>query len=133
MLDERQIKCVELLAQGIPIAEVSRQLDVSRQTIYNWKENKEFTDELDKLGQEYISSAQSHLKYAAKDAADVIIKLLKKGKSEKTRLTAAVDILVRNLGKATTKLEVSDKKSTDQVPKDILEDEFNEVDNNNDE
>lgn len=131
MLDERQLKVCELLSQGMPITEISKNVGVSRQTIYTWKEMEEFKAELDKLGQEYISSAQGRLKNAAKDAADMLIDLLKKGKYEKTRLAAAADILDRSLGKATTKIDINNNKADGKkVNDDILENEFNEIDSN---
>ena len=133
MLDEKQLKCIELLMRGIPITEISKELKVSRQTIYNWKETEEFKAELDRVGQELLSSAIYKLKRAAPVAADKLIDLLTKGKYEKTKLSAAIDILDRNLGKATTKIETTTaNEDNNKVNDDILEQEFNEVDNKED-
>lgn len=129
MLDERQIEVARLIAQGTPIIEITRQVNVARSTIYEWKKLEEFTAEVDSFGQEFISSAKGRLKCAAKDAADEIIKLLKGGKYEKTRLAAAVDILDRNLGKATTRLDIDDKRDNNNTPSDdMLENVFSEID-----
>jgi transposase-like protein len=133
MLDERQLKCIERLMKGNSIADIAKELNVSRQTIYNWKEAEEFKAELDRVGQELLSSAMYKLKRAAPVAADKLIDLLTKGKYEKTKLSAAIDILDRNLGKATTKLEVNDgRDDKKKLNDDILEQEFNEVDNKED-
>ena len=130
MLDERQIKVCELIATGIPITEVSRTSGIARSTIYEWKKLEEFNAEVSRFGQEFINAAQGRLKCAAKDAADEVIKLLKEGRYEKTRLSAAQDILDRNLGKATTRVEVDDNRDNkDNVSTDVLDKEFNEFDN----
>lgn len=130
LLDEKQIKCAALIAQGMPFTEIAKELVISRQTIYNWKQVEEFAAEVDKYGQEFIYEARGRLKSAAKLAADEVIKLLKNGKYEKTRFAAAQDILDRNLGKATTRMEVDDnRKDKDHVPIDVLDAEMEEVDN----
>lgn len=128
MLDKRQIECIKLMTEGIPVMEISKKIGVSRTTIYDWKKQEEFAAELDRIEQEFISSAIYKLKRAAPVAADKLIKLLN-GKYEKTQLSAAIDLLDRTAGKATTKVEVSNDKDSKSVSKDILESEFNEVDN----
>lgn len=129
MLDERQIKAVESLSKGSTITDAAIDSGVSRNTIYEWKKSEEFVAELSRCQQEFIYEAQGRLKSAAKEAADEIIKLLKKGKYEKTRLAAAQDILDRNLGKATSRVELDDgRRDKDKVDKDLLDEEIKEFD-----
>ena len=128
MLDERQIRAVEAKAKGFTITDVAKEAGVSRNTIYEWIKMEESTAEVGRFQQQYLSQAQGRLKVAAQDAADEIIKLLKKGKYEKTRLSAAQDILDRNLGKATTRVEVDDgRKDKNNVTADILDAEIDEL------
>ena len=88
---------------------------------------EEFSAEVDRLGQEFISAAQSRLKCAAKDAADMIIKIMNKGTSEKVRLAASIDVLDRNLGKATSRVEVDDgRKDKNAITTDVLAKEIAE-------
>ena len=131
MLDERQIKCIELLLKGTTVTDTAKEINVNRGTIYDWMGKEEFKAELDRCQQELINSAIYKLKRAAPVAADKLIKLLN-GKYEKTQLNAAIDLLDRTAGKATTKVEVSNDKDSKSVSKDILESEFNEVDNKTD-
>ncbi|MBW9158886.1 phBC6A51 family helix-turn-helix protein [Clostridium tagluense] len=127
MLDERQIKAVEAKAKGFTITDMAKEAGVSRNTIYEWIKMEEFTAEVVRFQQEFVSQAQGRLKVAAQDAADEMIKLLKKGKYEKTRLSAAQDILDRNLGKATSRVEVDDgRKDKNNVGIDVLESEIKE-------
>jgi hypothetical protein len=130
MLSEKQINVCELIATGIPITEVSKVSGVARSTIYEWKKLDEFNAEVSRFGQEYINAAQGRLKCAATVAADEIIKLLKEGRYEKTRLAAAQDILDRNLGKATTRVELDDSRNDkENIDADILDQELNEFEN----
>jgi hypothetical protein len=129
MLDDRQIRAVEAKAKGDTITDMAKVAGVSRNTIYEWLKLEAFNTEVVRFQQEFISQAQGRLKVAAQDAADEMIKLLKKGKYEKTRLSAAQDILDRNLGKATSRLEVDDsRKGKDNVSADVLEAEMDEAD-----
>jgi transcriptional regulator len=129
MLTEAQIECIKLLVKGVTITDIAEKLNISRSTIYVWKEIPEFKAELDKLEQEYLNAASNSLKYAAPVAAKKLIKLLN-GKYEKTQLSAAIDLLDRTTGKATTKVEINGKdKDNNNVDDDILDKEINEVDN----
>ena len=132
MLTEAQVECIKLMLEGITITDIAKKLKVSRQTIYNWEDNAEFKTELDRCGRELVDSAMYKLKRAAPVAADKLVKLLSNGKYEKTQLNAAIDLLDRTTGKATTKVEVSDKQDNEHVSKDVLEDEFKEIDNKTD-
>jgi hypothetical protein len=129
LLDERQIKCAELISKGIPIVDIPVQVGVNRSTIYEWKKLEEFNAEVDRLQQEFISSARGRLRAAAIPAADKLIDLLKNSKYEKTKLAAAIDILDRGLGKATTKVEVNSKDDKAKVSADVLDSEIDEFEN----
>jgi orotate phosphoribosyltransferase-like protein len=132
MLTENQIKCIELLCKGITKVDIAEKLKINRCTIYDWLKNEEFKAELDKQQQDFLDAAASRLKHAAPVAADKLIALLE-GKYEKTQLAAAIDLLDRGLGKATTKLEVTDKKDKTSIDDDILDKELDEVDHNSNE
>ncbi|MDR3595118.1 helix-turn-helix domain-containing protein [Clostridium sp.] len=130
MLDERQIEVARLIAQGMIISDIVKEVKVARSTIYEWKKLEEFNAEVNRFGQEFIYAAQGKLKCAAKNAADEMIKLLTNGKYEKTRLAAAQDILDRNLGRATTRVELDDSRDDkDNITTDILDQELNEFEN----
>lgn len=48
-LEDRQRKAIELLAEGtMKISEIAKVCDVSRQTVYNWRQDSEFKAELDR-------------------------------------------------------------------------------------
>lgn len=130
MLDERQVLVCELMAKGLKTVDVAKESGVARSTIYEWKKLEEFTAELDKLGQEFIIAARKRVQHAAPEAADMIISLMKTGKYEKTRLAAAFDILDRDLGKATTKIDIADgRNNKDSVSTDVLDNEMDEFEN----
>ena len=52
IIDGVKEKCITMLLRGDNITDTAKQLKVSRQTIYDWMNNKEFANELDKRRQE---------------------------------------------------------------------------------
>ena len=46
MLDERQLKCIELKFQGLDITEIASQVGISRTTYYKWIELEEYKAEV---------------------------------------------------------------------------------------
>ena len=128
MLNETQIECIRLLVKGTTKTDIAKELHINRTTVYDWLKLEEFKAELDKCQQEYLDSAIYKLKRAAPVAADKLLELLSHSTFDKVKLDAAINVLDRTTGKATTKVEVSNDKDSKSVSKDILESEFNEVD-----
>lgn len=129
MLDERQLKVCSLLAQGIPITVISKEVGVSRQTIYDWKKMEEFVAELDRFGQEFISQMIASGKAYAPKAMAKLIYLCEHASSDKGKFDAASKIIDKYMSNA-TKIEVTDgRDSKDNVPIDVLEAEMLELDN----
>ncbi|MCX8169585.1 MAG: phBC6A51 family helix-turn-helix protein, partial [Candidatus Methanomethyliaceae archaeon] len=60
MLHEKQLKCIEMLVTGDwTKSEIARQIDISRQAIYDWLDNNaEFKSELDKRLQQIKTQTQ---------------------------------------------------------------------------
>lgn len=133
MLKVAQIECIKLLVKGITITDIAEELNVSRGTIYSWKEIPEFKAELDKLEQEYLNAASNSLKYAAPVAAKKVLDLMKHSGYDKIQLDAAINVLDRTTGKATTKVEINKNDNKENVSNDILEDAFSEVDKDDNE
>ena len=132
MLDERQLKAAEGLAKGMNIKDTAAYAGVSRNTIYAWKEMETFQAEVSRLKHEFLEQTQAILKSEAISAAKQIINLSKNAASEKVKLQASIDILDRNLGKATTRVELDDGRRKDVLPVDLLAGELAEFDSNED-
>lgn len=54
-------RMIDMLLSGINIAEIARKLNVSRQTIYAWKKEKEVEAELEKRREQLKKSAQDKI------------------------------------------------------------------------
>ena len=128
MLDKRQLEVCALLSQGTPITVIAKEVNVSRQTIYDWKKLEEFKAELDRFGQDFISCMQASGRAYAPKAMAKLIDLCENGTSDKTQLDAASKIIDKYMSNA-TKIEIADgREDKDNVPVDVLDQEFAEFD-----
>lgn len=128
MLDERQLKVCALLSQGIPITAISKEVGVSRQTVYDWKKLEEFAVELDRFGQEFISQMIESGKAYAPKAMAKLIYLCEHANSDKGKFDAASKIIDKYMSNA-TKIEISDgRDDKGNVTVDVLDDEIKEFD-----
>ena len=130
MLNELQIKAAIEYAKGAKITEIAKKMGVTRQTVYNWLDNKEFTNEVDRYTQQIKTSAERNLSNKVDAYIDALEDIAFNGRSEKTRTEALTYLLDRVLGKSTTKIQdVTEVKEQDQEAvswedikdKDILE------------
>lgn len=129
MLDERQLKAIDLKFKGVNIAHIAIEVGIARNTFYNWAALDEFKAELSRREHEYISSTKLMAAYFAPKAMQGIMYLALKGGSEKVRLDAYSKLLDKIISNA-TKIELSDERdSKDNVSKDVLDDEIKEFDN----
>lgn len=81
-------RCIDMLAEGIPQKQISKELGVSEQTICNWKKSPDFMEE-------YKLALWGKVGDAAPGAISTLIYLSTEAKSEATRLAAAKDLLDR--------------------------------------
>ncbi|MBU3126759.1 phBC6A51 family helix-turn-helix protein [Clostridium tagluense] len=129
MLDERQIRCAEMVAIGINNTEIAKVVGISRTTLWSWGKLEEFTAKLDEFEQEISFQSKRILKGALVDASKVLVKQLH-SKNEKIAQGAATDILDRGHGKATSRMELADgRDDKDNVSVDVLDKEIKEFDN----
>ncbi len=88
MLNPKQRKCIELFVLGDRTQkEIAKELNVTENTISNWKKNAEFDAA-------YTESLKSSMKGIAAKAFNTEVKLLT-ARSEMVRLMAAKDLLDR--------------------------------------
>lgn len=116
MLDERKIRVIELLIEGIlNKTEIAQQIGVCRQTIYEWMEKDDFKAEFDKRLNQIKTNAAKLFDSKLDAVINEWYKMMMDDTCEKrTRAKLLVDWVDRSLGKPTSHLEVADnqKKST---------------------
>jgi transposase len=129
MLDERQLECIALKAQGMEVTKLASKVGISRTTYYEWNKLEEFKAEACRREQEFISSTrQAVISYGPK-AMQILKDLAEKSDSDKVRLDAVAKILDKIMSNA-TKIELVDgRDAKDTVPVDVLDNEMDELDN----
>lgn len=132
MLNPVQIQCAEMIAKGESKTEISKVLDIERSTIYKWmkspKVGEQFVALVNEWEQEYLSLAQANIKRLAPKAAKVLEAMLNSD-SDKVKMEAVKEVLDRDFGKATTKLDITaTTKEQDIISDDIIESELNDID-----
>ena len=106
MLNNKQLKAIDMLMDGVNKTAIADKIKVNRTTLYNWLENEEFKLELDRRQQEISKHALSDLKGDTKQILEAVKELGYKAESEAVRLSALNSLLDRILGKATAKQEI---------------------------
>lgn len=106
MLNNKQLKAIDMLMDGVNKTAIADKIKVNRTTLYNWLDNEEFKLELDRRQQEISKRALSDLKGDTKQILEAVKELGYKAESEAVRLSALNSLLDRILGKATAKQEI---------------------------
>lgn len=120
ILNDKHILCMQKLLEGQNISQIAKSLKVSRQSIYNWLEDKEFIIEMDRIRQQTISQAENKLNGKVELYLDKLEALaLDSGTSEKVRADILKYLVNRTLGNTTAKTEVTVKD--DDVVEDTLD------------
>lgn len=113
MLDERQLKCIEMLATGDwKKTEIAKEIRISRQAIYDWLDNAEFKAELDKRLQQIKTQAQRTFTSKLPEALRLYWDIAENG-SSREKESALKYWIDRSLGRITNTLTVDDKRDDD--------------------
>lgn len=105
-LSAKQISAAEMLQSGYTQREIAEAIGVHYVTISRWKNNEKFMAAVNKCKQERIRQTQALLNKGAPLATEVLIDLLKTN-DKRTQVEVAKYILDRNLGKPTSKTDIS--------------------------
>ena len=128
MINEKQNQMIQMLVEGKTKSTIARELNMSRQTIYDWLKIDEISAELDRRRQVMCNEALGEAKSDVKKLLAELEKMALTSESESIRLQCINSLLDRILGRPSTKSEVSIEKTTE---KDIdlkeLENTFNMV------
>ena len=92
-LTSKQIKALPLMVQGIPGKDVATEVNVTPQTVSEWKRCPEFMATLNSLRMEFLENARFQLQQSPSKAVQTLIDLMDNSENEETRRKAALDIL----------------------------------------
>ena len=130
MLDERQLKAIELLALGeLTCDEIAEKVKISPRQLARWKVKDEFRAKWQERTKEIQSSlkqeGQSRMVAKGQIAIDNILHLANTANSEKVKLDANIFVYESIFGKATSRVEdITDKQDDNSVNKEELTQEF---------
>src|SRR4051794_12958967 len=92
LLTDRQQAAIELLLLGKPTGEIAKAVGVDRRSLYNWRQDGDFRDELDRRRRELWRDAADRLAALVHPALDVLEKHLG-DRYDRARFRAAATIL----------------------------------------
>mgnify|MGYP004464978083 CR=1 FL=1 len=119
MLTEEQRYAAELVAKGEKIIDIAKLCKVSRQTIYDWKDKKEFKAEVDRFVNDIKSKSEKSIAMSLETYIKELEKIALTGKSEKNKLDALQYLVNRVLGNTTTKTEIATENKEDKKEFDL--------------
>lgn len=125
MLDERKIKSISLIAEGrMTVQAIADEIGVSRNAIYLWRKDKEYSLELDNEIQNFKLLAQQERSARAKNWFKKLENIgMDDSQKTKDQLDALKTLLAYSEGTPTSKVEITETKSN-EVDKETIEDEI---------
>ncbi|WP_144678776.1 transposase [Bacillus altitudinis] len=125
MLDERKIKSISLLAEGRKTVQaIADEIGVSRNALYLWRKDKEYSLELDNEIQNFKLLAQQERSARAKNWFKKLENIgMDDSQKTKDQLDALKTLLAYSEGTPTSKVEITETKSN-EVDKETIEDEI---------
>lgn len=115
MLHEKQLKCIEMLVTGDwTKTEIAREVDISRQAIYDWLDNNaEFKAELDKRLQQIKNQTQRNYVSKLPKAIEEYWKICTSATDVRTKEKALAYWQDRCLGRISNLMTIEDKREDD--------------------
>ena len=106
-LNDKQMRAIELLANGENKQTTAKLVNVNPKTIYAWLKMDVFKDELDRQVIELKKQIETKLAVQVEPLMDNLIKLALTSKDESIKLKATTYALDRLYGKATSKQDIN--------------------------
>jgi len=94
-LSPKQRKAIVLMARGMTITDVAKSVGVSEQTIYNWKTDEYFLEDLKDETREYLKECRTRLGSLSAPAIETLALLLS-SENQTIQFKAAMGILRTN-------------------------------------
>lgn len=115
VLTEKHYKCIELIIKGLKYTEIAKKVPCSRQAIYDWLKDDDFTLALDKSRQEIKTQGNNRILSKLETYIDKIEELAFNSPSDSVKLNALQLLYEAINGKATSKVDqtVTEHKDND--------------------
>ena len=115
VLNDKHYKCIELILKGLKYTEIAKKVPCSRQAIYDWLKDDDFTLALDKSRQEIKTQGNNRILAKLETYIDKIEELAFNSPSDSVKLNALQLLYEAINGKATSKVDqtVTEHKDND--------------------
>lgn len=127
VIDETKRMCIEYLAVGMPITEISKKIGKSRVAIYDWLKQDEFVAKLNERLQENKAQAEKVVNSKLPEALNMMWGLIQKSQSDKVKADLLKYWVDRQLGKPTSHTEITENGGDkDNIEDDVIDKVLNE-------
>ena len=127
-LNDKQMRAIELLANGENKQTTAKLVNVNPKTIYAWLKMDVFKDELDRQVIELKKQIETKLAVQVEPLMDNLIKLALTSKDESIKLKATTYALDRLYGKATSKQDINVTTTDKTAQLENIDDILKEID-----
>ena len=127
-LNDKQMRAIELLANGENKQTTAKLVNVNPKTIYAWLKMDLFKDELERQVIELKKQIETKLAVQVEPLMDNLIKLALTSKDESIKLKATTYALDRLYGKATSKQDINVTTTDKTAQLENIDDILKEID-----
>lgn len=132
MLDDRKLLAIELLADGeLTKVDIAEKVGCSRTAIYLWMDNDEFKAELDKRLHNRKVFVQKKIDGKLDFVMEKLYELANDDSNKRVQAQVLQYLADRSLGKTTTKLELDTNLNNNNIDDDILDVEYDQLQEGN--
>lgn len=125
IIDDRKMLAIELLADGeLTKVDIAKKVGIARQTIYDWMNDDKFKAELDNRLHQRKVFVQKKIDGKLDFVIDKLYELANDDSNKRVQAQVLQYLADRSLGKTTTKLELESSINTNTVDDDILDVEY---------
>ena len=124
MMDEKKLRYCVLTLAGEDKVSIAKQLNISRQTLYNWAETAEVKQELEQMHRDIKDSATQKITGRLDLYIDELNRLALNSKDARTQAQILTYLVDKVVGKNVSRIENINSEDKDRLTVDILEDEF---------
>lgn len=99
IIEAKHRKAIDLYISGMSVAEICRQINITRSTWYNWMKDEDFKEELNKRKKEIKEEIDIDMTKKSKLYLSKIEEIALTSKNDTTKLKALMYLLDKVLGK----------------------------------
>ncbi|SDJ76485.1 phBC6A51 family helix-turn-helix protein [Salimicrobium halophilum] len=132
MLDERQMRAIEYVAEGqLNRSDIAKRVGISRPTLYKWLDDDEFVSEVNSRLQKERGLAEKKIDAKLDFAVGKLYEIAQDNSNRRVQADVLKYLVDRSLGKPTTKLDLDASLNDEKnVEADVLDQEFQEYESN---